>query len=93
MLRLQQTSEATISAFPHPIIVIDTEGQVDMANPAARRVLSIALDVTPERNPTSWQPPEALRQPITDALHQQRDYTPDGFEHTMTLRQGNVDSS
>src|SRR5205807_495426 len=35
LLRTQQTSQATIDSFPDPVLVIDPEGRVEMANPAA----------------------------------------------------------
>ena len=38
LLRAQQTIQATIDSFPDPVLVIDFEGSVEMANPAARRL-------------------------------------------------------
>src|SRR5262249_18753819 len=34
LLRAQRTSQASIDSFPDPILVVDSEGQVEMANPA-----------------------------------------------------------
>jgi NtrC-family two-component system sensor histidine kinase KinB len=87
LVRVQQTSQATISAFPYPILVVDQEGQVALANPAAQRLFGVAPR---ERGQplVPWQPPDPLRQPLADALRQQRDYLPAGFDQTFTLRSG-----
>jgi two-component system, NtrC family, sensor histidine kinase KinB len=39
--RLQQASQATIDAFPHPVLVVDHEGRAELANPAARRLFGL----------------------------------------------------
>src|SRR5262249_47292053 len=41
LLRAQQTSQATIDSFPDPVLVVDPERHVEMANPAARRLLGV----------------------------------------------------
>src|SRR5262245_49866799 len=41
LLRAQQTGQATIDSFPDPVLVVDPEGRVELANPAARRVLGV----------------------------------------------------
>jgi signal transduction histidine kinase len=84
IVRAQQTSQATVDAFPHPVLVVDHEGRVETANPAARRLLGVA----PDARALPWQPPEPLRQPLGDALLHQRDYLPHGFDHTFPLRAG-----
>ena len=101
MLRMQQTSQATVNAFPHPVLVVDQQGHVAVANPAARRVLGVLPGgveqtdgrgppgdgLTPERSSQlPWQPPEPLRQPLAEALREQRDYLPSGFDQTFVLR-------
>src|SRR5262249_27799203 len=48
LLRAQQTARATIDSFPDPVLVIDSAGRVEMANPAARRLLGVP--VGPERD-------------------------------------------
>jgi signal transduction histidine kinase len=88
MLRLQQTSQATINAFPHPVLVVDNQGRVEMANPAARRILGVMPDSGEDKAPITWQPPPALRLPLAEALGSQRDYLPEGFEQTILLRAG-----
>src|SRR5262249_48158716 len=41
LLRAQRTSQAAIDSFPDPVLVVDAEAHVEMANPAARRLLGI----------------------------------------------------
>jgi two-component system, NtrC family, sensor histidine kinase KinB len=91
MLRLQQTNQAAIDAFPHPVLVVDRQGQVEMANPAARRLLGTAGNG--EHAPLPWIPPEPLRAPLEEALGRQQDYLPEGFDHTLVLRVGDEERS
>ena len=42
LIRAQQTSQATIDSFPDPVLVVDPQQHVEMANPAARRLLGVA---------------------------------------------------
>ncbi len=100
ILRLQQASQATIDAFPHPVLVIDSQGRVDLANPAARRLFGVLPVVdgaevsspSPTPHPPStiesWLPPEPLRAPLQDALRVQHGYLPEGFDCTIPLRVG-----
>lgn len=85
LLRAQQTTQATIDSFPDPVIVIDSEGGVEMANPAARRLLGVVPKTIGQSAAGTWQPPEPIRQPLAEALQGQRDYLPDGFDRTILL--------
>ncbi len=90
LLRAQQTAQATIDSFPDPVAVIDPEGRVELANQMARRLLG----VEPEHdgNPGSvWQPPEPLRQPLTDALREQRPFLTERFDQAVSFRLGGED--
>jgi signal transduction histidine kinase len=92
LARIHQASQATVNAFPYPILVVDQEGQVALANPAAQRLFG----VTPREGGQpglTWQPPEPLRQPLADALGHQRDYLPTGFDHTLSLRLAGEDQT
>jgi two-component system, NtrC family, sensor histidine kinase KinB len=91
MLRLQQTNQAAIDAFPHPVLVLDRQGRVEMANPAAHRLLGTAAGV--EHGPLPWLPPEPLRAPLEEALRHQQDYLPEGFDRTLALRVGEEERS
>jgi signal transduction histidine kinase/HAMP domain-containing protein len=90
LLRAQRTSQATIDAFPDPVIVLEPGGRVEMANPAARQVLGVAA---PDDGDTAipWQPPEALRGPVSDALRLQRSFMTQAFDQTMSFRFNNED--
>jgi len=83
--RAQQTSQATIDSFPDAVLVIDGEGRVEMANPAARRLLGVTPLQTGQPASGLWQPPETLREPLSEALVNRRDYLPEGFEHTILM--------
>lgn len=85
LLRAQRTSQATIDSFPDPVIVIDADGQVDLANPAAGRLLGVTSRKPGQTPNRTWQPPEPLRPPLTEALRGQQDYLPEGFDRTILL--------
>jgi signal transduction histidine kinase len=85
LLRAQRTGQATIDAFPDPVVVLEPGGRVEMANPAARQVLGVA---PPPEGETAvpWQPPEALRGPVGEALRLQRPFLTRAFDQTVTFR-------
>jgi len=88
LIRAQRTSQATIDAFPDPVLVFDPEGRVEMANPAARRIFGLPVREHAGAAPPIWEPPAALRQPLTEALQEQREYMPEGFDKVIVLQQG-----
>jgi two-component system, NtrC family, sensor histidine kinase KinB len=90
LLRAQRTSQATIDSFPDPVLVIDTEGMVEMANPAARGLLGV-VPKSGKGPAVPWQPPDTLRQPVAEALQQQRDYLPEGFDRAISFRASGKD--
>jgi signal transduction histidine kinase len=79
LVRAQRTSQAAIDAFPDPVIVVDSAGRVEMANPVASRVLGAAA----ADGAAPWQPPDSLRGPLADALSGERAYLPESFEQTL----------
>ena len=87
LIRAQRTSQATIDSFPEPVLVVDPEGRVEMANPAARRLFGLPHPDNAGATPPVWEPPEALRQALTEALQEQRDYVPEGFDKVIVLQQ------
>jgi len=87
LMRAQQTSQATIDSFPDPVLVIDSEQQVEMANPAARRLFGLGGREKTSL-PMNWDPPEALRHPLAEALQSQREYVPEGFDKVIVLNEG-----
>src|SRR5207253_7537475 len=84
--RGQRTRQATIDSFPDPVLVVDSEGFVEMANPAAKRLLGVAADKGEQPPLVPWQPPEALRQPLAAALKEQRAFLPHEFDKAVTIR-------
>ena len=83
LLRAQRTAQATIDSFPDPVVVVDTAGQVERANPAARRILRVTPDGGP---PVPWFPPPALHPALADVLGGHPDHLPAGVEHAIAFR-------
>ena len=79
LLRAQQTSQATIDSFPDPVLVVDPFGKIEMANPAARRLVGTG---------PIWHPPGALADRLGEAINQDRPYLPEGFSHAIRLSAG-----
>ncbi|HVS34336.1 MAG TPA: ATP-binding protein [Gemmataceae bacterium] len=89
LLRAQRTGQAVLDSFPDPILVLDPGGAVDMANPAARRVLGVSGGDPRGEAPAApepWQPPEPLRGPIDDALRKQQPFFTQAFDQTIGFR-------
>jgi signal transduction histidine kinase len=87
LLRAQRTSQATVDSFPDPVLVIDPQGAVEMANPAAQRLLG----ATPRREGEivlRWAAPEPLRGPLEKALLHQEPYRPEGLGQVVVLAMG-----
>jgi signal transduction histidine kinase len=63
--------------------VLDLSGVVEMTNPAARRLLGVLPRQEGQAGRWAWQPPEALREPLVEALQGQRDYLPESFDRVM----------
>jgi NtrC-family two-component system sensor histidine kinase KinB len=93
LLRAQRTSQATIDSFPDPVLVVDPEGRVEMANPAAQQLFGVAGRRNEDQVSLPWQPPERLREPLRDAIQQQRPHLPETFDHTVELRVGSQSRS
>ncbi len=88
LLRAQQTIQATIDSFPDPVLVIEFEGAVEMANPAARQLLGVVPRQKNHPGTGIWQPPDALAEPLAEALQGQRDFLPEGFDKVILLGSG-----
>jgi PAS domain S-box-containing protein len=86
LLRAQRTGQATIDSFPDPVLVVDPDGRVEMANPAARRLLGLPAPADGQAPAVPWQPPEALRQPLGEALQGRRPFRTEEFEQTVAFR-------
>ena len=62
---------------------------VEMANPAARRLLGVVPQSESEKTGSPWQPPEALRNSLDKALSQQEPSLPEGLDQAFVLPIGN----
>jgi PAS domain S-box-containing protein len=93
LLRAQQTSQATIDSFTDPVLVVDLEGRVELANPAARQLLGVAPTQGDGTRPAVWVAPEPLRQPLADALQSQRPYLTESFDQTVSFQAGGAERS
>lgn len=89
LVRAQRTAQATIDSFPDPVLVLDPAGRVEQANPAARQVFGVAPADAPNASP--WLPPDALRDPVRDALEVQRASAAESFDQAVTFRLGGAD--
>ena len=89
LIRAQQASQAAIDSFPDPVLVVDPDGRVTMANPAARRILGVIPGDDPAAPP--WPAPERLRGPLASALHHQQPYLTQSFDEAVTYRIGSED--
>ena len=85
LLRAQRTAQASIDSFPHPVLVVDPEGLVEMANPAAQSLLGVAASKSDQAG-LPWQPPEPIRDPLREAIQGQRPYLPEGFDRAIFFR-------
>jgi two-component system, NtrC family, sensor histidine kinase KinB len=85
LVRARKTAQATIDSFPDPVLVIDPEGRVELANPAAGELLGVGAPRDGQPSPV-WQPPEALRGPLGEALHAQRASLTASFDQAVTFR-------
>ncbi|MDE1171125.1 MAG: ATP-binding protein [Verrucomicrobium sp.] len=78
IFKLNHTMEATLSAFPDPIFVIDRERRITLRNPAALRFGE-------ELGFGDGLPPE-MADRITQALETGLDYLPSSFRDTLFYR-------
>jgi two-component system, NtrC family, sensor histidine kinase KinB len=94
LLRAQRTGQAVVDSFPDPILVVEPGGRVEMANPAARRLLGATAPASGEApndgresSPAgAWQPPPSLRQPLTEALQRKQPFRTQSFDQTIDFR-------
>ena len=90
LLRAQRTAQATIDSFPDPVLVVDLEGRVELANTAARLLLGVAPSADGQLA-ANWVPPEFLRQPVRDVLSGQREHLTEGFDQAVLFHTGGED--
>ena len=83
LVRAQKTAQATIDSFPDPVVVVDTTGSVERANPAARRILGA---VATNGVSVPWSPPPVIRPLLRDVLAGEPDFLPTALEHAIVFR-------
>lgn len=88
LTRAQQTSQATINSFPDPVLVVDRQQRVELANPAAIRLFGSLPQDTERDSALVWQPPDPLQRPLADVLQNQGEYLPEGFDKAISLPVG-----
>lgn len=76
LLRVQQASQATIDSFPDPVVVVDGVGQVELANPAAQRILGVQVSAS--------LPPNLLEL-VRQTLKEERPYLPEEFDRALRV--------
>lgn len=84
LLRAQKTAQATIDSFPDPVVVVDTDGVVERANPAARRLLGVIP--AESENAIPWTPPQALKAPLAEVLSGRKEDVAVGLEQAVMYR-------
>lgn len=84
LLRAQKTAQATIDSFPDPVVVVDIEGVVERANPAATRILGVTPSMSDSAIP--WSPPGQLKLPLAEVLSGRREDSPPGLEQALIFR-------
>jgi signal transduction histidine kinase/HAMP domain-containing protein len=85
LIRAQKTAQATIDSFPDPVVVVDPLGAVELANPAACRLLGVVPAAEP---PVPWFPPAPLRSLLNDVLAGRGNYLPLTLEQAIFLPDG-----
>jgi signal transduction histidine kinase len=93
LLRAQRTSQATIDSFPDPVLVVDPDGLVEMANPAAQRLFGVTGKGPDQTTHTPWRPPDPLAEPLQQAIQGHRPYLPEEFDRAVALRIDGQDHS
>ncbi len=95
LLRAQQTSQATIDSFTDPVVVVDMLGQIEIANPAAQKLLGLdnkdksaeELCATGETTvPRPWLGPDILKRIIEEVLKTQTAIFSQNYDQGITFR-------
>ena len=78
IVRVHRTMETTLASFPDPIFVLDSEGRIELKNPAADG-MATHLQLTDEL-------PERLQQTARKVLESGQNYLPDHFKEVLSFR-------
>jgi signal transduction histidine kinase len=82
LVRAQQTAQATIDSFPDPVVLLDTSGAIERANPAAKRILHVELS----GSSVPWTPPTLLKPGVEEVLGGHPDHLPTSLDHALPFR-------
>ncbi len=85
LLRARKTAQATIDSFPDPIVLVDTLGSAERANPAAERLLEVT--VADDLN-VPWNAPPLIQPHLKSVLSGRGNYTPSSLDLAISLRDG-----
>lgn len=90
IVQMHRTMDATLASFPDPVFVLDRDGNIELANPAARELaarleedpmIPVKLPILlPERLP------ERLEELAQKALDSGADYVPHSFKEVISYR-------
>jgi signal transduction histidine kinase len=70
-------------SLPDPVVIVDVDGCIEWANPAARRFLGVSAS---DELAIAWEPPLPLAVPLSEALSGGADFLPTGLEHSVRLQ-------
>ena len=82
----QNMGQALIDSFPDPVLVVNQQQEVEMANPAAQRLLGVSPVTEMAKPRIKWEPPSALSQPLAESLRDEEEYFPQDFNKAINLR-------
>jgi len=82
ILLLQRTIQRTFASFPHPILIMRDDNQVEYSNPAANRFLS-ELGYNPNDSIVDF-----LQQHMDTIFQAESDYLPENLNEALTFRIG-----
>jgi two-component system, NtrC family, sensor histidine kinase KinB len=88
LFRAQQSTQAAINAFPQPVVILDCDGRVEMANPAAQQTLGVAEGENQLTNPEGGHLPKTMLKHVAEAIRDHRSYLPKGLDEAIPLRCG-----
>ena len=94
LIRAQQTSQATIDSFPDPVLVVDRQQRVELANPVGPAAVRRPAAETRQGGAAvrSGSRPSRCGSPWPTSCENQREYLPEGFDKAIVAagRRGNA---
>ena len=78
LTRTRRAAQATVDAFPDPVVLLGPDGAVTFSNPAAQRILGTT--------PGAWLPPTSLIGPLQEAGSTGRAVIHEDFNDAVTFQ-------